>query len=134
MSEQDMQARLRAVLAGMAGSPGWFDRPPRDVHARDPLGVTPLHVAATRGDADAVRILLEAGAKIDARAEHDYTPLHEAAEQGHAGAVQVLLDAGADPFAKNGDGRDPARLAEAFGEAEIAAVIRAAQAAWRGPR
>ena len=125
-SGEDGAAALAAVLAGMAGSPGWFDRPPRDVFASDPLGWTPLHVAATRGDAAAIAVLVAAGAPLEARAEHGYTPLHEAAEGGHLDAVRALLAAGADRDALNGDGLTPAALARKFGEHEIAAAIAAA--------
>ena len=59
-----------------------------------------LHLMAKRGDADAVRWLLEHGADPNAMWSHwdaDVTPLHLAAWQGHAEVARVLLDAGADP-------------------------------------
>jgi ankyrin repeat protein len=44
----------------------------RDVRTR---GETPLHRAAAFGDAEAIQLLLEAGAKIDARDANGDSPL-----------------------------------------------------------
>jgi ankyrin repeat protein len=59
-----------------------------------------LHLLAKRGDARAVRWLLDRGADPNARWSHwdaDVTPLHLAAQHGHADVVRLLLAAGADP-------------------------------------
>ena len=59
-----------------------------------------LHLLAKRGDARAVRWLLERGADPNARRSHwdaEVTPLHLASAQGHADVVRLLLAAGADP-------------------------------------
>jgi ankyrin repeat protein len=58
-----------------------------------------LHLLAKRGDATAVRWLLDHGADPNARWSHwdaQLTPLHLAAAQGHADVVRLLLAAGAD--------------------------------------
>jgi ankyrin repeat protein len=58
-----------------------------------------LHLVAKRGDARAVRWLLDHGADPNARWAHwdaEVTPLHLASAQGHADVVRLLLDAGAD--------------------------------------
>jgi ankyrin repeat protein len=59
-----------------------------------------LHLLSKRGDALAVKWLLERGANPNAFWAHwdaEVTPLHLAAAQGHAEVVRLLLDAGADP-------------------------------------
>lgn len=64
-----------------------------------------LHMAAKRGDARAVRWLLDHGADPNARWDHwdaAVTPLHLAAAQGHAAVVRLLLAAGADPRLRDG--------------------------------
>ena len=62
--------------------------------------VAVLHVAAQAGHVGVVRLLLAAGAAIDAtmRAGQlaSVTPLHLAVEAGHSEVVDLLIDAGSD--------------------------------------
>jgi len=74
------------------------------------FGTTPLHIAATWGDCEAIRMLVEAGADLDACGEHDFTPLMEAVSQGHVEAVTLLVKLGAKPLA-NEDGHSPSEFA-----------------------
>ena len=84
-------------------------------NARSPIfGDTPLHIVAGWGDVDAARILLDAGAEIDARGEEDCTPLHEAIIQGHVEIVALLISRGAGPKLK-------CRLGDAY---ELAALSK----------
>jgi len=69
-------------------------------------GNTPLHYAAASGSADAVRILIGAGADIAARNSGGATPLFLAAQEGAPSVVRLLLDAGADAASRiTGGGR-----------------------------
>src|SRR6266404_7788703 len=52
--------------------------------ARNAQKVTALHAGATRGDAEIVRMLLEASADPNARQERGFVPLHSAAANGNA--------------------------------------------------
>lgn len=63
-----------------------------------------LLAAAERGDADAVRRALAAGADVEARDPHRRTPLLLAALNDHVAAAEALVAAGADPNAH--DDRD----------------------------
>lgn len=56
---------------------------------------------AERGDADAVRAALAAGADIEARDRHGRTPLLLTAIGDHVAAAEVLVAAGADPDAQD---------------------------------
>jgi len=76
-----------------------------------------LHLLSKRGDATAVKWLLEHGANANMLWAHwdaEVTPLHLAAAQGHAEVVRLLLDAGADPRL-----RDTKHDGDAFGWAEF---------------
>jgi len=65
------------------------------VRERDAAGSTGLHLAAPH--ADALRVLLEHGADVDARDSSDNArALHFAAQRGALDAARVLIEAGAD--------------------------------------
>lgn len=57
-------------------------------------GWTPLHLAVAEGQADVVRVLVEAGADLAACTEHHRTPLHVALESA-PDLVPLLLELGA---------------------------------------
>ena len=68
-----------------------------DPNARDPKsGKTPLHDAASDPESIDLRVLLDAGAQVDATNRWGRTPLMVAVERGNARNVEVLLKAGAD--------------------------------------
>ena len=58
-----------------------------------------------------IRLLLQAGASLDAQDKNGATPLHRAVRTRCAAAVECLLDAGADPTIKNKPGSTPFHLA-----------------------
>ena len=60
-------------------------------------GMTPLHIAAVKGRAWAVKALLDAGAFVNIRDDSGNTPLLLAAKNRHWDVVKTLLDAGSDP-------------------------------------
>jgi ankyrin repeat protein len=72
-------------------------------------GFTALHFAAYLGGADAVSVLIDAGADVGAVARNDMLvqPLHSAAALGDVAACELLLDAGADPNAAQQGGFVP---------------------------
>ncbi|XP_044908964.1 ankyrin repeat and SOCS box protein 10 isoform X4 [Felis catus] len=78
---------------------------------------TPLHVAASRGHTDILRLLLRRRARPDS-APGGRTALHEACAAGHAACVHVLLVAGADPNIPDQDGKLPLHLCRGAGTLE----------------
>ena len=68
-----------------------------NVNARGDDGGTALHAAAVAGEADAVRLLLAAGADVNAR-RNGLTALDMA--EGHAEVVRLLRAAGASSGAR----------------------------------
>jgi hypothetical protein len=68
-------------------------------------GWTPLHYAATGGNAEIVSLLLKHSANINAVAPNGSTPLMMGAMFGSSEVVKQLLDAGADTDLKNAGGQ-----------------------------
>ncbi|KAL5042082.1 ankyrin repeat-containing domain protein [Aspergillus fruticulosus] len=77
-----------------------------NIHATDPNGSTPLHLAVRSGLCSIVTLLLEKGASVSATDNAGYTPLHyalgcglswEKAAYGQLRLIKSLIEAGADP-------------------------------------
>ena len=80
------------------------------VGARDTDGSTPLHCATWKGHLDVVKLLLEAGAEVNAQNENSHwgtTPLHAAAHANQAAIAELLINQGADLNAKDMNGQPP---------------------------
>ncbi|MBE7422794.1 MAG: ankyrin repeat domain-containing protein [Zoogloeaceae bacterium] len=91
--------------------------------ARNQLGATPLHLAATNGDGGPLKALLAAGASVNARDREDNTPLHLAAYSDKHENARLLLEAGADAQAKSAGGRTPLSLARKARADQTAGII-----------
>jgi uncharacterized protein len=98
-----------------------------DVNAPQGDGMTALHWAAERGDAQMAEMLVYAGANVSAVTRiGQYTPLHLASRAGSAAVVSALLKAGADPAARaTTTGVTSLHLAAAGGNAEVVQLLLA---------
>lgn len=68
---------------------------PRLALAAGHYGKTGLHLAAEQDDPEIARLLLDAGARLEAETTWRMTPLEWAANLGHREVARVLLEAGA---------------------------------------
>ena len=93
---------------------------------------TPLMRAAGRGSLANIRLLLKAGAKVNA-ASGQGTALHEAVEENRPDVVRLLLKAGADPQMTDGRGQSALDLARQKRRRNIVALLERASAGARGP-
>jgi ankyrin repeat protein len=71
------------------------------------LNATPLVLAVVAGSADTAQVLIDQGAKLDARGDDGSTALHAAALFGRTAAAKVLLDSGANAKIMNFQGVTP---------------------------
>ncbi|NWS64579.1 ASB10 protein, partial [Chunga burmeisteri] len=79
----------------------------------------PLHITASRGYTDCLRLLLLRGAAVDF-APGGKTALHEACAAASADCVRLLLSFGADPEAVSEDGYKPLHLCKSPDSIECA--------------
>ena len=114
-----------AAMRGDQGSVRALLQQGADVNAAQGDGMTALHWAADRGDLEMARMLVYAGAGLEAVTRMaEYTPLHLASRAGHGAVVRALLEAGSDPAAPTGSGGATAlHLAAAAGDAEAVAAL-----------
>ncbi|MDE0358360.1 MAG: ankyrin repeat domain-containing protein [Gammaproteobacteria bacterium] len=114
-----------AAMRGDHGSVRALLQQGADVNAAQGDGMTALHWAADRGDLEMARMLVYAGAGLEAVTRMaEYTPLHLASRAGHGAVVRALLEAGSDPAARTGSGgATPLHLAATAGDAEAVAVL-----------
>ena len=87
-----------------------------DVSTAQGDGMTALHWAASRGDAELASVLLYAGASVQSLTRlGGYTPLHLASQFGHTSVIEVLLDTGANVSSTTTTGATPLMHAAASG-------------------
>lgn len=115
---QNLPGRATATIKAILDKAGY-------VHSRGVWNEeTPLSFAADHGDMAVVKMLLDAGAPVNAPAKVQvykqypdaapigfWSPLHSAARKGDADMLSVLLAAGANPNGRDGKGRTPLHYA-----------------------
>ena len=70
-------------------------------------GTRPLHTAAFSNSSDAINLLLDRGAELEARNQYGRTPLFWAVLNNSADAVNLMIKRGADIKARDEDGDTP---------------------------
>jgi ankyrin repeat protein len=95
--------------------------------SRNPQQNQPLHAAlALSGDLETIRLLLDAGAQVNATQAGGFTPLHSAASAGRRDAAELLLARGADSSQADHQGNTPAHYARQRGHADLADWLNSA--------
>jgi len=107
-AQHDDQVAVRSLIAKHA-----------DVNAAQGDGMTALHWAASRDDLEMARLLIQAGANVNAITRlNAVTPLMMACKQAGAALIEMLLKAVANANAVEESGTTPLMLAAASGSAD----------------
>ena len=86
---------------------------------KQPLNDTAMHLAARRKDANLAKVLIEAGAQVDAQNKEGQTVLHLASIMGDDNMVRVLFMARANANLQDNEDRAPIHLAAERGYSTI---------------
>lgn len=86
-------------------------------------GVTALTMAADRGKADCLAMLIAAGANLNASDPYGQTGVMGAAFNGHVECLSMLITAGCDINAKSEDGLTAAMGAVLNGQADCLSIL-----------
>ena len=83
-----------------------------------------IHIAARKGNIEAVKQHLVAGTDVKSRDKHGGTPLHFSATFGHKKICELLIAKGADINAKNASNKTPVNAASDFKHTETVELLR----------
>ncbi len=89
-----------------------------DANFRDNIGKTPLIYAAMNGHVDAIKMLIKAGAKVNA-ANKGMTAMTWAAHYGHAEVIRCLLNEDASVNKRDRNGRTVLMHAAYYGKVDV---------------
>lgn len=86
-----MTDEVTQVLKKYNGIPDMLGAEFSTVEDKNEFGDQALHLACVRGDLEDIKVLVSAGADINATGENGFTPLHYAVEQEKTDVVKFLL-------------------------------------------
>ncbi|XP_056333410.1 ankyrin repeat domain-containing protein 66 [Danio aesculapii] len=95
---------------------------------------TALHWAASKGQTEMVRILVENGARACLRTDTGWTPAHFAAESGRLAVLRLLHSLHAPVDKEDSSGDKPVRIAEIYGHEDCVRFLEKAEVESRNYR
>jgi len=105
-------------------------RDPKLATTWTPWGWSALHLAAFSGVPEAVQLVIDRGAAVNARSRTKFknTPLQTALLAGQLATAKLLLDRGADPLVRQAHGFTPLQEAALMGRRDLVDLLLAAGA------
>ncbi|XP_055903120.1 putative ankyrin repeat protein RF_0381 [Eupeodes corollae] len=85
--------------------------------------VSPLMIAAKRGNASIMKMLIANGASVNLKRNNGDSVLHILARTSHTDALKVLLENDADVYSTNSEGQTPLHYASCNPNDEIASLL-----------
>jgi uncharacterized protein len=126
--DQELTAAEAAAFGRVDRLRELLDEDPERVHESSPDGFTPLHLALFGGSAEAVHLLVERGADLEALSTASIAqvrPLGTAVFARSVPLATILLDAGADPNGTAESGSTPLDSAIQTGDQELIDLLTA---------
>ena len=107
-----------------------LERDPKLATAWNEFGWSALHLAAFSGSTEIVKLLLDRGAAIEARARTKFknVPLQTALLSGQLATAKLLLERGADPLIRQAKGFTPMHEAVLLGRRDLVELLLGAGA------
>ena len=112
LDSKGRSALVKAIEAGnLEVATVILGRKETDTLSQDHDGVTPLHVAARKGDADAIKLLLRFERRGSPKTNDGTLHVVMDSEKNRLDILRLLLDAGVDSSSQNAAGETPLHLA-----------------------
>ncbi|KAL4369673.1 hypothetical protein GQ457_05G019800 [Hibiscus cannabinus] len=90
---------------------------------RDKEGRTPLHLAATKGNIECAKMLVESGADKNAKSNDGRTAVYRAVAHGNRRMVEMLIEMDADPTISDDRGCSAFDIARDKGQEEMVEIM-----------
>lgn len=113
-------AILESTGAAIASASAMFTA---GIDQHDAFMHTPLHYAAEQGHVGVVKLLIEAGCKIDAETGDGVTALHVAVIKNYIDIVKILINSGSNVNHKTYDSMTPLHFAASRGFLDLVKIL-----------
>lgn len=123
--EMPLKKRLDSVIDRYKNHPEFIGIDIADPNQAGAVDDTLLHIAARKGDLEAIDVLIASGAQINIRGDLGNTPLHQAAMRGQVESVKKLLSLGADLSVKNEYDQTALDVAMIGGHQSVVEILKA---------
>ena len=96
---------------------------PSMINAKNPEGMTPLHIAVQNKNEELAALLMKNGPDINIKDNNGITPLHVAVNENSENLAKLLIENGADINVKDTEGRTPLEIARLNNNFKLAGLI-----------